>query len=279
MKLALILLTFIPMSLLGISTAEASLDLDKIKPSIPVEPEDDSQIEESDNEATQTNDLPKAQEGPQTQDEGAQKSRVINCKETSAKEINPPDCRGTNGHDIILGSLSPDNIFGYYGDDWINGSSGSDYISSGDGHNVIYGHSGNDRILGEGTIWGGDGADTINGGPSGDKISGGDGPDKIRNLAGSDMLYGNDGSDTIEGGYHSDTIEGGDGNDIIYGDDGADMIYGGPGDDKIYNFRTSGSGVAIDAYRDFIDCGSGNDEIWISNADRHANCEKVNVAK
>ena len=50
--------------------------------------------------------------------------------------------------------------------------------------------------------------------------------------------------------------------------------FGGPGDDRIFE----GNGEEkSDLRSDFIDCGSGNDEIWLSPGDSQINCEKINV--
>jgi Ca2+-binding RTX toxin-like protein len=115
-----------------------------------------------------------------------------------------------------------------------------------------------------------------------DTILGGKNPDQIMGLGGSDWINASGGNDFVVGAGHDDIIYGDEGNDILRGDegsdrilggDGQDEILGGPGDDKI----THANAASSDFYTDSIDCGSGNDEVWITLGDHQKNCEKVHV--
>lgn len=128
---------------------------------------------------------------------------------------------GTNGHDVIVGTLGDDNLSGLEGNDQISGGSGSD---------IHYGNQGNDTINGEA------GNDILYGGQDQDLINGGDGDDRLVAGLGSDAIYGNAGNDLIIGGNEAsdpadgaDTMYAGQGNDLVYGNGGDDLIFGGNG--------------------------------------------------
>ena len=116
-----------------------------------------------------------------------------------------------------------------------------------------------------------------------DTILGGKYPDQIAGFGGGDWINASEGVDIVRGGADNDIIYGDIGNDILYGDDGADKIFGGFGSDQIYGgpgndriFEGNGEEKS-DFSNDFIDCGSGNDEIWLSLGDSQKSCEKINV--
>jgi hypothetical protein len=197
MILRFILLTFIPISLIGVSTAAASVsDLDNTKPTNPIGPETEPPTEQSDKEGIAPNDLVKS-EAETSQDNNAILSEndpnlkvrpFINC------DLNPSiKCMGTEMSDTILGGKNQDQIVGLGGSDWINGSGGND---------LIFGYGSNDIIYGD---------------------------------KGNDVLMGNDGADKIFGGYGFDQIQGGLGDDVIYqSHDGyPDIIDCGPGNDEV----------------------------------------------
>ena len=108
------------------------------------------------------------------------------------------------------------------------------------------------------------------------------------------MMDGGLGDDHIEARSGNDQIQGGAGNDILLGDDedgdvgqyGADVINGGPGDDKLFHSQYieshGGEPLKSDGFKDFLDCGPGNDEAWINkitDKDEAINCEIVHTAK
>ena len=89
MIVAFILLTFIPISLLGISTAEASLsDLDNTKPTNPSGPNTDSPTEESGKDGATTDDLAKPEVGTQNQDETSTETSEGSDEGTSEEKPN-----------------------------------------------------------------------------------------------------------------------------------------------------------------------------------------------
>jgi Ca2+-binding RTX toxin-like protein len=65
-------------------------------------------------------------------------------------------------------------------------------------------------------------------------------------------------------------VQGGDGNDRIWPGWGADVENGGAGDDVLH-------ALANDDKVDRIDCGDGNDVVWLNanEQDVHVNCETV----
>ena len=121
--------------------------------------------------------------------------------------------------------------------------------------------------------------DELTGTAGQDVMRGLKGKDTMRGLAGQDTEYGGSGNDILYGGKGNDRLVGGDGNDIIYGGLGADTIQGGTGDDKIYHSRDMTAGLTSpDDSKDTIDCGPGNDEVWINvqtDHDTSINCETV----
>jgi hypothetical protein len=152
-------------------------------------------------------------------------------------------------------SLLPCAVAGTAAGDRITGTPERDTICGFGGYDVINSLGANDWIDG------GTEADTVHGGPGDDTIHGEYGPD---------VLYGDAGNDTITGGVGTDTIYGGAGNDHISGGLFADHLLGGPGNDFI---------DARDGYRDFVDCGPGNDTVAVSTSlqpgDQVRNCEHV----
>lgn len=112
-----------------------------------------------------------------------------------------------------------------------------------------------------------------------------------------DIMIGDDGRNNIFGCNGDDVILGMGGNDRISGDGGvgktgclntgghelgADKIEGGAGDDIIFHARPSEEGGPTndraDGQKDIIDCGPGNDEVYINTRSDHdvaINCEKI----
>ncbi len=116
-----------------------------------------------------------------------------------------------------------------------------------------------------------DATDAIIGGkkkPKGRRLVGNSRDNYLAGGAGDDKLYGNAGNDTILGGAGDDYLSGGAGNDVITGGPGSDTILGGDGSDTIR---------ADDGERDTIDCGAGNDRVFIDEIDIVKNCEVVST--
>ncbi len=139
---------------------------------------------------------------------------------------------------------------------------------SGDTSTFCFGTAGNDRI-------GANGLDNV-----------------IVGLAGDDQIDGAGGSNGICGGPGNDIINGGDGKDEIAGDgvsagaictdgNGSDQISGGPGNDNIWHGDEVGPlSTPSDGHKDFIDCGPGEDTIFINTSVDHdvaSNCEHVHA--
>lgn len=166
-------------------------------------------------------------------------------------------CYGTNNIDIIEGTKGDDDIYGLDGDDIISGLGA---ISIQRGYDMING---------------GRGDDTLYGSPDFDILVGLDGNDKLYGKEGNDLLFGHEGNDRIEGS---------DGNDRIAGGEGKDILIGGNGDDKIYQANGDPNGPSSTDYsspdgdKDSIDCGPGQDEVWLNirnDGDIALNCEKI----
>ena len=108
------------------------------------------------------------------------------------------------------GSDGPDLLFGTLRGDVIIGGSGDDTIRAGDGQNVIEAQ------------WG---DDDIRAGSGPDLVDASDGNDEISTAAGSDRTIPGPGSDTVYSGR---------GPDYVYANDGQrDVIDCGPGDDRV----------------------------------------------
>lgn len=138
---------------------------------------------------------------------------------------------------------------------WCIGTNADDRIgANGLKHNIL-GLSGNDQIEA------GSGDDGVCGGSGNDRINGGDGRDEII----GDIIDDPDIPVTCGEGYGSDSISGGAGNDRLY------HGLGTPNDSKA---------ILSDGHKDFIDCGSGEDSVWINTSVDHdvaSNCEHVHA--
>ena len=107
---------------------------------------------------------------------------------------------GTDGDDVIFGSLGPDAI---------NGGAGND---------TICGHSGDDILIG---------------GPGDDRIEGGNDNDIVQGGAGNDTLFGGNGDDVLRGAQGDDIVLGEAGNDELEGGGGDNTLWPGPGEDSV----------------------------------------------
>ncbi|MGB3389784.1 MAG: cadherin-like domain-containing protein [Pseudaminobacter sp.] len=161
---------------------------------------------------------------------------------------------GTDGDDLLLGTMCADDIDGGRGDDNIDGRGGNDVLSGGAGNDHIVAGSGDD------TVFGGAGDDIIFGGPENDHISGGAGNDRLFGNQGDDVIFGDDGNDHIDGGEGNDLLSGGNGDDVVIGGAGDDVIDGGSGNDLIEG--GDGNDVLTDgAGEDIVLGGKGNDTV------------------
>ncbi len=134
----------------------------------------------------------------------------------TAAEIAPPFCNGVPA--TIHIQESGLTTTGTDGDDVIVGSLGDDIIDAGAGNDTICGHSGNDILLG---------------GPGDDHIQGGNDDDDVMGGPGDDVLFGGNHDDVLTAGPGTDIVLGEPGNDTLIGNSDVDTLWPGPGDDEI----------------------------------------------
>jgi Ca2+-binding RTX toxin-like protein len=175
-------------------------------------------------------------------------------QDTDTRSCNPPPtavCQnatvnkldGTEGDDNLVGTINADAIFGLGGNDELDGVDGDDCLDAGEGD------------------------DRASGGADNDLVKGGDGRDRVRGTGGEDRLKGQGGVDRVNGGEGSDKLSGGPGADKLNGGAAKDRYKGNGGDDDIN---------AVDAKRDRVNCGAGDDKAVVDAVDRvSANCETV----
>lgn len=122
--------------------------------------------------------------------------------------------------------------------------------------------------------------------PGDDVIKGSNNGEIIRGLTGDDTINAANGDDDVCGGGGNDKLNGGNGDDRLIGDTllckdegqpGSDRINGGPGNDIL----THGMGWETDSdgFKDFLDCGSGDDIALLNitiDHDEATNCEHIN---
>jgi hypothetical protein len=170
---------------------------------------------------------------------------------------------GTNGDNLLIGTVLADEIQGYDGIDWVEGREGNDVLFGGPDVDVLKGGRGDDHILGgedgdhlygnagSDVLYGEGGDDAFRGANGHDTLHGGDGDDLVSGNSGDDALFGNAGADTVLGGPGNDTAQGGAGDDEILGNGGNDQLFGDAGNDML----KAGSG------NDIVDGGAGDDTI------------------
>lgn len=157
-------------------------------------------------------------------------------------------CISTNMSDVTIGDkFSNQSILGLNETAIIIGSEMHGKVSGGNSPDEIIGSHGDD------IIGGGSGSDKIMGGTGNDNISGGSEADEIMGGEGNNTINGDHGPDSIMGGPSDDIIMGGMGSDSMTGHEGNDMIYQG-----------TLNSTAADRSVDIIDCGDGEDKVWIN---------------
>jgi Ca2+-binding RTX toxin-like protein len=125
--------------------------------------------------------------------------------------------------------------------------------------------------------------EVLKGTKRGDRIYGRGGDDLIKGRKGRDRLFGNAGNDTLLGGKGKDKLRSGPGEDRVSGGPGPDRINGGDGSNQINMLdgveQGSPGNDVIDARNgklDEIDCGAGDDTVYVDRAeDGVFNCERV----
>jgi hypothetical protein len=176
--------------------------------------------------------------------------------------------RGTEGRDILVGTLSGDSIFGLGGNDLILADpTVFDFVGRGD---FVDGGSGNDRIFtfgGNDVVNSGSGNDTVQTADGDDRIDAGLGNDDVQSGRGSDTVLGQAGDDALRGGEDDDDLDGGVGSDRVIGGSDNDTLRDGVGVDQLEG-RTGVDTVILtaDASTDTVvfmadDVGNGVDTI------------------
>jgi Ca2+-binding RTX toxin-like protein len=138
-------------------------------------------------------------------------------------------------------------------------------------------------VVGAKTIGGTKAGDVLKGTKKRDRISGRRGDDLIKGKRGRDRLAGNGGNDTLLGGKGKDRLRGGKGDDVLLGGKGKDRIAGGPGFNQLNMVNgveqgSPGNDVlnARNGEPDEIDCGAGNDKVFVDRTeDGVYGCETV----
>jgi Ca2+-binding RTX toxin-like protein len=118
-------------------------------------------------------------------------------------------CQGTDGDDVIVGTLAGDVI---------RGGGGRDRVRAGTGDDLVCGEEGDDQLIGA------SGNDTLVGGP---------GADRLQDSGGNDILIGGADGDDLKGGSGDDDLDGGPGDDRLRGGSDLDTLRGGLGVDRL----------------------------------------------
>lgn len=211
---------------------------------------------------------------------------------TAALTLDLPSGRSSEGdavsgfEQILLGG-GANRITGTAGPESITGSAA--FVDAGAGADMVFvtgaaagdvrGGDGNDSVVCTSpsgcVISGGRGDDMLQAGDGEDRLDGGEGDDDLVGLRGKDLLAGGPGDDALKGdfaegipGGSGDTLRGGPGRDRLYGGSGSDDLDGGSGADLV---------LALDAGRDKVTCGAGNDRLLRDRRDprRPASCERI----
>ena len=184
---------------------------------------------------------------------------------------------GTDGPDVLQGSVERESIRGRGGADVIYGRGGTDLILGNAGNDVIYLGPGRYRFFANEVEWqdvgiGGAGDDRIYGGTGADYLSGGGGNDRLysgpRGERGWTALNGGSGADVLvsgRGGTEPGEVAmvGYLGPDVLIGSPQQDVASPGPGADRV---RLNGGDDRVelfdDGQSDRVDCGAGNDTVY-----------------
>ena len=176
--------------------------------------------------------------------------------------------RGTQGRDILVGTLFDDTIFGLGGNDRILADptvfdfvGGDDVVDGGSGNDAIFTFGGEDEVnsgSGNDTVRTADGDDRIEAGLGNDDVQSGRDEDTVLGQAGDDELRGGEDDDDLRGGAGSDRVIGGSDDDALRDGDGVDQLEGRTGDDTAI--------LTADAFTDTVvfmadDVGNGVDTI------------------
>jgi Ca2+-binding RTX toxin-like protein len=190
-------------------------------------------------------------------------------RQTAYVTVTEAPVTGTEGDDILVGSVLADAIDGRAGDDNIVARSGDDLIEGGSGDDHILAGTGNDTVrggAGDDLIFGAAGNDALSGGQGNDRLFGEDGEDILFGDEGDDALSGGAGSDLLAGGAGADSLAGDDGDDRLSGNEGADILSGGAGND-ILSGDAGADSLAGGFGNDVLSGGTGDDRLAGDDAD------------
>jgi Ca2+-binding RTX toxin-like protein len=106
------------------------------------------------------------------------------------------------------------------------------------------------------------------------------GPDTLTGTASKNQIYGRPDADYIAGRAAADNLYGNRGNDEVWGEGGSDFIDGGmhSDSDTLYGGIGNDTIRAVDelnGWKDYIDCGDGEDTAYVDELDVVGNCENV----
>ena len=102
-------------------------------------------------------------------------------------------------------------------------------------------------------------------------VEGNGGDNDLRGTNERDTIRAFDGYDTVRGLRRADEIRGGRGQDDLYGNRGSDTIWAGRGSDEVWGgggndvIHTEGDNRVGSTNSDFIDCGLGNDTVYLDS--------------
>lgn len=159
---------------------------------------------------------------------------------------------GTNGSEVIPGTIFNDVLLGLGGNDILRGGFGNDNLNGGFGADTLLGGAGNDKLRDDSSD-----ANVLSGGSGNDRLLafGGAGPIGIVTT-----MLGGGGRDLLINGAGNTFMNGGGGNDGLIGGQGADFQVGGGGADRFgfadndgffFNFFQNGTGGFDDVIFDF----------------------------
>lgn len=204
---------------------------------------------------------------------------------TTDCSLNPEAvCNGTDQNDDFVGENVDDGVQGAR--DIIEGGIGADGGNGQGGRDKMFGGPGVDGLVAD--FEGGDGGDLVSGGGGDDdELEGGGGNDIVRGGNGDDFeLAGDFGDDVVLGGSGDDGGDGGKGVGYFAGGSGDNTVRGGDGGDFILanesgagekEFIFGGDGKdtidAVDASKDIVDCGDGDDTVLFDQFDKLSHCE------
>ncbi len=183
-----------------------------------------------------------------------------------------PPIGGSDGDDIVYGTIGDDKI--NVGNGWnrVYASEGRNFVQSGSGDDGIYGGGNTDVILagaGRNEIYAGEGFNVVVTGSGYDQIYGGAGTDIVIAGNGFNAIYAGEGDNLTIGGNDGNQIYLGAGNDIVRTGSGHDTIYAGEG----RNYIDAGTGWNT------LYTGSGPDLFVLNQGDGFNIIKNFNLAQ